>query len=126
VNEGGDAGAELGALLGWMSTKVLGQYDLLVLEEEDPEEQDLVYYVGPNILALEKRHGFPPEQFRLWVALHEVTHRTQLSCHDLELPHIAVLDPGAVGTVEDTPHGAHPHPTEAPRYAHPDMLPGDR
>ncbi len=73
------AGAELGALLGWMSTRVLGQYDLLVLEDEDPEDQDLVYYVGPNILALEKRHSFPPGEFRLWVALHEVTHRTQFT-----------------------------------------------
>jgi coenzyme F420 biosynthesis associated uncharacterized protein len=73
------AGAELGALLGWMSKRVLGQYDLLVLEEEDPHDQDLVYFVGPNILSLEKRHSFPPEQFRLWVALHEVTHRTQFT-----------------------------------------------
>jgi coenzyme F420 biosynthesis associated uncharacterized protein len=62
-----------------MSTRVLGQYDLLVLEDEDPEDQDLVYYVGPNILALEKRHSFPPGEFRLWVALHEVTHRTQFT-----------------------------------------------
>lgn len=73
------AAVELGGLLGWMSTRVLGQYDLLVLEEEDPDDQDLVYYVGPNILALEKRHSFPPEEFRLWVALHEVTHRTQFT-----------------------------------------------
>ncbi len=73
------AGAELGAVLGWMSTRVLGQYDLLVLEDEHPEDQDLVYYVGPNILALEKRHSFPPGEFRLWVALHEVTHRTQFT-----------------------------------------------
>ncbi len=73
------AAVELGGLLGWMSTRVLGQYDLLVLEEENPEDQDLVYYVGPNILALEKRHSFPPEEFRLWVALHEVTHRTQFT-----------------------------------------------
>lgn len=73
------AAVELGSLLGWMSTRVLGQYDLLVLEDEDPEDQDIVYYVGPNILSLEKRHGFPPEEFRLWVALHEVTHRTQFT-----------------------------------------------
>jgi coenzyme F420 biosynthesis associated uncharacterized protein len=73
------AAVELGGLLGWMSTRVLGQYDLLVLEDEDPEDQDLVYYVGPNILALEKRHAFPPGEFRLWVALHEVTHRTQFT-----------------------------------------------
>src|SRR5688500_18607011 len=51
------AGAELGALLGWMSTRVLGQYDLLLVEDEDPEDQDIVYFVGPNVLALEKRFG---------------------------------------------------------------------
>ncbi len=73
------AGAELGAVLGWMSGRVLGQYDLLVLEDEEPEDQDLVYYVGPNIAALEKRFGFDSQQFRLWVALHEVTHRTQFT-----------------------------------------------
>ncbi len=73
------AGAEVGALLGWMSTRVLGQYDLLVVEDEDPDDQDLVYYVGPNVLALEKRFAFPPREFRLWLALHEVTHRAQFT-----------------------------------------------
>ena len=72
-------GAQVGALLGFMSTRVLGQYDLLVLEDEQPEQQDLVYYVGPNILALEKRYSFPPREFRLWLALHEVTHRAQFT-----------------------------------------------
>ena len=73
------AGAEVGALLGWMSARVLGQYDLLVIEDEDPDDQDLVHYVGPNILALEKRFAFPPREFRLWLALHEVTHRAQFT-----------------------------------------------
>jgi coenzyme F420 biosynthesis associated uncharacterized protein len=73
------AGAEVGALLGWMSTRVLGQYDLLVIENEEPENQDIVYYVGPNILSLEKHYAFPPREFRLWLALHEVTHRAQFT-----------------------------------------------
>jgi coenzyme F420 biosynthesis associated uncharacterized protein len=76
------AGAEVGLLLGWMSTRVLGQYDLLVIEdpaEASPDDQDLVYYVGPNVLALEKRFAFPPKEFRLWLALHEVTHRAQFT-----------------------------------------------
>jgi coenzyme F420 biosynthesis associated uncharacterized protein len=73
------AGAEVGALLGWMSTRVLGQYDLLVIEDENPADQDLVYYVGPNVLALEKLYAFPPREFRLWLALHEVTHRAQFT-----------------------------------------------
>ena len=72
-------GAEVGAILGWMRTRVLGQYDLLIAEDENPEDQDIVYYVGPNVLALEKRYAFPPREFRLWLALHEVTHRAQFT-----------------------------------------------
>lgn len=70
-------GAQLGVVLGWMSTRVLGQYDVLIAEGE--HDGDVVSYVGPNIVALERRHGFPPEQFRLWIALHEVAHRCQFT-----------------------------------------------
>jgi len=70
---------EMGAVLGWMSTRVLGQYDLLVIEDEDEDEQDLVYYVGPNVVALERRYAFPSSDFRQWLALHEVTHRAQFT-----------------------------------------------
>lgn len=72
------AGAELGVLLGWMSTRVLGQYDLLFTEGADTAG-DVVYYVGPNVVMLERRHGFPPRDFRLWIAVHELTHRAQFT-----------------------------------------------
>ena len=72
------AGAEMGFVLGWMSTRVLGQYDLLFTEEGEAPP-DAVYYVGPNIVALERRHGFAPREFRLWIALHELTHRAQFT-----------------------------------------------
>jgi coenzyme F420 biosynthesis associated uncharacterized protein len=74
------SGIEVGTMLGWMATRVLGQYDALLMEEEsDVAAGDVVYYVGPNVLALEKRFGFPPREFRLWLALHEVTHRVQFT-----------------------------------------------
>jgi coenzyme F420 biosynthesis associated uncharacterized protein len=94
---------ELGALLGWMSTRVLGQYDLLLVEDEDPEDQDLVYYVGPNVLALEKRFGFPPREFRLWLALHEVTHRAQFTGVPWMRPHFISLVDGIIGSVDPDP-----------------------
>jgi coenzyme F420 biosynthesis associated uncharacterized protein len=72
-------GAQVGLVLGWMSTRVLGQYDQLLIEEEQPEDQDIVYYVGPNVVSVERRYGFPPREFRLWLALHEVTHRAQFT-----------------------------------------------
>jgi coenzyme F420 biosynthesis associated uncharacterized protein len=79
---------QIGTLLGWMSGRVLGQYDVLVATpDETPGETghvagggaggDDVYLVGPNLAALEQRYAFAPDQFRLWVALHEVTHRAQ-------------------------------------------------
>jgi coenzyme F420 biosynthesis associated uncharacterized protein len=70
------AAAEMGALLGYLSQRVLGQYDLLV---PDDVNGDAVYYVGGNILALEKRFAFRPRDFRLWIAIHEVTHRAQFT-----------------------------------------------
>ena len=97
------AGAEVGALLGWMSTRVLGQYDLLVIEDEDPDDQDLVYYVGPNVLALEKRYAFPPREFRLWLALHEVTHRAQFTGVPWMRSHFLGLVEQAVGSVDPDP-----------------------
>ena len=72
------AAGEVGMLLGWMSSRVLGQYDLLVTDD-DGDDHGTVYVVGPNLVGLEKRFGFPPEQFRLWVALHELTHRAQFT-----------------------------------------------
>ena len=62
-----------------MSPRVVGQYDLLVLDNEDLNDQDLVYYVGPNICAIERRYAFDPDGFRLWLAIHELTHRAQFT-----------------------------------------------
>lgn len=73
------AGVEFGVVLGWMAKRVLGQYDLLIIEDEKPEEQDMVYYVAPNVLTLENHYAFNSKQFRLWLALHEVTHRAQFT-----------------------------------------------
>src|SRR6476660_7918767 len=97
------AGAEVGAMLGWMSGRVLGQYDLLVIEDENPEDQDIVYYVGPNIIALEKKFAFPPREFRLWLALHEVTHRAQFTGIPWLRPYFLSLVERSLGSVEPDP-----------------------
>jgi len=97
------AGAELGMLLGWMSGRVLGQYDLLVIEDEHPEDQDIVYYVGPNVLSLEKRFAFPPREFRLWLALHETTHRAQFTGIPWMREHFLGLVQATVNAVDPDP-----------------------
>ncbi len=70
------SGAEVGLVLAWLSSRVLGQYDLFASEEEG---SDAVYFVAPNIIAIERRHAFPPQEFRLWIAIHELTHRAQFT-----------------------------------------------
>jgi coenzyme F420 biosynthesis associated uncharacterized protein len=66
---------QAGALLGYVARRVLGQYDLFL----PPDDRDLLYFVGPNVLAVERKFGFTPEDFRLWLSLHEVSHRVQFS-----------------------------------------------
>lgn len=70
------SGAGLGSMLGWISSRVLGQYDLL-LQQGAESNSGAVYFVGPNLIQIERRFGFQKRQFRHWVALHELTHRAQ-------------------------------------------------
>lgn len=99
------AGVEIGTLLGLMSRRVLGQYDLLVAEDGSPggSPADAVYFVGPNLLALEKRFAFPPTEFRLWVALHELTHRAQFTG-------VAWMRPYFLGLMDEVLAAAEPDP----------------
>ena len=97
------AGAELGVMLGWMSTRVLGQYDLLIIEDDKPEDQDIVYYVAPNVVSLENKYAFDPAEFRLWLALHEVTHRAQFTGVDWMRPHFIGLVESVLDSVDPDP-----------------------
>jgi coenzyme F420 biosynthesis associated uncharacterized protein len=64
---------QVGALVGYLARKVLGQYDLFL----PPDDRDLLYFVGPNIIEIERRYRFPSRDFRMWLALHELSHRLQ-------------------------------------------------
>jgi coenzyme F420 biosynthesis associated uncharacterized protein len=65
--------AETGAVLAYVATKVLGQYDVL-----HPGGRRLLL-VAPNIARTERELGVDPSDFRLWVCLHEETHRVQFA-----------------------------------------------
>jgi coenzyme F420 biosynthesis associated uncharacterized protein len=81
--------AEVGVLVGYVSRRVLGQYDLLVPPEGPASARGRLFrsrssrpgpvllFVAPNIVETEQRFGFVPRDFALWVALHEVAHRFQ-------------------------------------------------
>ncbi len=66
-------GAEMGGLLAFLSSKVLGQYDLA------PGGTPRLLLVAPNIVAAERRMQVDPTDFRRWVAMHEETHRVQFT-----------------------------------------------
>lgn len=67
------AGAQTGALLAFVSSGILGQYDPFC-----PAGGELLL-VYPNVIAVERQLRVTPADFRLWVCLHEVTHRVQFS-----------------------------------------------
>jgi coenzyme F420 biosynthesis associated uncharacterized protein len=97
------AATELGVLLGFFAQRVLGQYDLLVPDEDDAPADDAVYYVGTNILSLEKRFAFRPRDFRLWIAIHEVTHRAQFTAVPWMREYFLDLVNRALGSVDADP-----------------------
>jgi coenzyme F420 biosynthesis associated uncharacterized protein len=66
-------GFQAGALMGFMSGKVLGQFEFF-----DRAGGQLLL-VAPNIVQVERQLGVVPKDFRLWVCLHEVTHRVQFT-----------------------------------------------
>lgn len=94
------AGAEMGALLGWMSTRVLGQYDTLLGR---PPDDDAVYLVAPNLADIERRYGFDPSEFRTWVLLHELTHRAQFTGVPWMRDHFASLVEQSLGFADPDP-----------------------
>jgi coenzyme F420 biosynthesis associated uncharacterized protein len=72
---GRPAGLQAGALLAFLSTAILGQYDPFTAEGGS------LLLVAPNIVAVERALRVDPHDFRLWVCLHEVTHRVQFSAN---------------------------------------------
>jgi coenzyme F420 biosynthesis associated uncharacterized protein len=66
-------GAEAGALLAFMSSKVLGQYDLA------PGGTPALLLVAPNLVQTQRELDVDAADFRTWVCMHEETHRVQFT-----------------------------------------------
>jgi coenzyme F420 biosynthesis associated uncharacterized protein len=66
-------GVQAGTVLAYLSGKVLGQYEVF---SGDPGQ---LLLVAPNIVEAEQKLAADPRDFRLWVCLHEVTHRIQFT-----------------------------------------------
>ena len=83
-------GAELGSLLGILSTRVLGQYDAF-------GEGQRLMLVAPNVVHVERELEVEPSDFRLWVCLHEETHRVQFGASPWLAEHLLGQIRGLIG-----------------------------
>lgn len=71
------AALQAGALLGYLSGAVLGQFDPFT--HQPGTSTGTLLLVAPNVVAVERALRVDPHDFRLWVCLHEVTHRVQFT-----------------------------------------------
>ena len=83
VISGRITGAQTGAVLAFVSQGILGQYDPF---GPDGGELLLVY---PNVIGVERQLRVLPADFRLWVCLHEVTHRVQFRANPWLADHMS-------------------------------------
>ena len=87
-------GAEVGLMLGFLGTKVLGQFDPFF----SPNGRLLL--VAPNIVHVEREIGADPSDFRLWVCLHEETHRVQFTANPWLGEHLMTQMNAVAETIE--------------------------
>ena len=78
---------QLGYLLGFMGTRVLGQYDLAMLSAE--AEDGRLLFVEENVRSTAHALGIPVAPFRTWIALHETTHAFEFEAHPWLRPYLA-------------------------------------
>ena len=95
-------GLEVGALLGFLASKVLGQFDPFS-GAPGTDQVGRLLLVAPNIVHTERELGVDPSDFRLWVCLHEETHRVQFTAVPWMRDHLQEQIDTLVGGVEVDP-----------------------
>ena len=87
--------AEVGGALAFMSTKILGQFDPYT------SGQGELLLVAPNVLHVEREMQVRPEDFRLWVCLHEQTHALQFAAAPWLTEHLRARTAALVAGIGD-------------------------
>ena len=87
-------------MLGFLGSKVLGQFDPF---HEAPEEHGRMLLVAPNIVHTERELEADPHDFRLWVCLHEETHRVQFTAVPWMTDHLRSEMGDILGSVQTDP-----------------------
>lgn len=80
--------AEVGVILGFLAQRVLGQYDLVLLDAAPDDHPPRLLFVLPNLGGAVNAFAADEQEFLLWVALHEVTHAVQFAGVPWLQPHL--------------------------------------
>ena len=94
---GATLAAEVGLAVGYMSQRVLGQYEVSLLQPELPPR---LLFVSPNLARAVRELDVDQESFLRWVTLHEVTHVLQFSGVTWLREHLGALIREYLATVE--------------------------
>jgi coenzyme F420 biosynthesis associated uncharacterized protein len=82
---------EVGVVVGYLAQRVLGQYELVLLDEAVEDRPPRLLFVLPNLGQAVRSFGAEEREFMTWVALHEVTHAVQFAGVPWLHPHVAGL-----------------------------------
>ena len=77
---------QVGFLLGFLGTRVLGQYDIALLSAE--AQPGKLLFVEENIRATAAALNVPLDDFRVWIALHETTHAYEFEANSWLRPYL--------------------------------------
>lgn len=77
---------QVGFLLGYLGSRVLGQYDIAILSAE--AQPGKLLFVEENIRGTAMSLGVPIEEFRVWIALHETTHAYEFEANAWLRPYL--------------------------------------
>ena len=94
----------VGLILGFLSKRVLGQYDPQLLVSE-PAAAPGLYLVEPNIRDWEEEADLPGEALRRWLILHEMTHAWQFAAHPWLRDHMNGMLQEVLGPALDSSTG---------------------
>ncbi len=94
--------AQVGLLLGFLSARVLGQYDTgPLLARERAGEPGKVFFLDGNIVSAAGRLGVPVDGLRLWIVLHEMTHALQFEGYPWLRAHLGELLESLISPLAD-------------------------
>ncbi|MDV6011415.1 zinc-dependent metalloprotease [Haloechinothrix sp. LS1_15] len=98
----GGAGVQTGLALAFLGSKVLGQFDPFGTPGDGGTDAGRLLLVAPNVIQAERAMGVASDDFRMWVCLHESTHRLQFTAIEWLREYFATEVGRFIAAMDDT------------------------